>query len=54
MTGEETDERRVVFKTVFIRDGAEPTALEPPRQPLTGESHGHLLARCAPLAKSLN
>jgi hypothetical protein len=51
-TGEETDERRVFFKTAFVfdvsqtvaLDGAEPMPLEPPRQPLTGDSHSHLLA----------
>jgi len=42
----------VFFKTAFvfdvsqteIRDGAEPVELEPPHQPLTGDSHAHLLA----------
>jgi hypothetical protein len=49
---EETGERRVFFKNAFvfdvsqteIRDGAEPAELEPPRQPLTGDSHACLLA----------
>src|SRR5450755_3725922 len=51
VTGEETDERRVFFKTAFvfdvsqteIREGAELVELEPPHQPLTGDSHAHLL-----------
>ena len=61
LNGEETDERRVFFKTAFvfdvsqteIRDGAEPTALEPPHQPLTGDSHAHLLAPLQAFAESL-
>jgi len=44
-SGEEIGERRVFFKTAFvfdvsqteIREGAEPVALEPPHQPLTGD-----------------
>ena len=60
-TGAETDERRVFFKTAFvfdvsqteIRDGAEPVALEPPHQPLTGESQAHLLAPLEAFAESL-
>jgi hypothetical protein len=61
LSGEETDERRVFFKTAFvfdlsqteIRNGAEPTALEPPHQPLTGDSHAHLLAPLQAFAESL-
>jgi N-terminal domain of anti-restriction factor ArdC len=61
LTGEETDERRVFFKTAFvfdvsqteIRDGAEPAELEPPHQPLTGDSHAHLLAPLQTFAESL-
>ena len=61
LSGEETDERRVFFKTAFvfdvsqteIRDGAEPVALEPPHQPLTGDSHAHLLAPLQAFAESL-
>jgi hypothetical protein len=49
---EESGERRVFFKTAFvfdvsqteIRAGAEPAALEPPRELLTGDSHANLLA----------
>jgi hypothetical protein len=60
-SGEETDERRVFFKTAFvfdvsqteIRDGAEPVALEAPHQPLTGDSHAHLLAPLQAFAESL-
>lgn len=61
LSGEETDERRVFFKTAFvfdvsqteIRDGAEPVALEPPHQPLTGDSHAHLLAPLQTFVESL-
>jgi len=61
LTGEESDERRVFFKTAFVFDvsqtdilpGAEPVALEPPRQPLTGDSHAHLLAPLQAFAESL-
>ena len=61
LTGEESDERRVFFKTAFVFDvsqtdilpGAEPVALEPPRQPLTGDSHAHLLAPLEAFAESL-
>jgi hypothetical protein len=49
--GEETGERRVLFRTVFVFDvsqievlpGREPVALEPPRQSFTGDSHAHLV-----------
>ena len=61
LTGEESDERRVFFKTAFVFDvsqtdilpGAEPVALEPPREPLTGDSHAHLLAPLEAFAESL-
>jgi hypothetical protein len=61
LSGEETDERRMFFKTAFvfdvsqteIRDGAEPVALEPPHQPLTGDSHAHLLAPLQTFVESL-
>jgi N-terminal domain of anti-restriction factor ArdC len=60
-SGEETDERRVFFKTAFVFDvsqtsvlpGAEPVALEPPHEPLTGDSHAHLLAPSCRFAESL-
>jgi hypothetical protein len=53
--------RRVVFRTAFVFDlsqtdvleGAEPAALEPPRQPVTGDSHAHLLAPLHAFAESL-
>jgi len=61
VTGEETDERRVFFKTAFvfdvsqteIREGAELVELEPPHQPLTGDSHAHLLTPMVAFAESL-
>jgi N-terminal domain of anti-restriction factor ArdC len=60
-TGEESEERRVLFRTAFVFDvsqtdvvdGAEPAALEPPRQPLSGDSHAHLLAPLRGFAESL-
>jgi hypothetical protein len=47
-----TGEIGVLFKTVFVFDraqvapidGVEQAPLEPPREPLTGDSHAHLLA----------
>jgi antirestriction factor ArdC-like protein len=61
LTGEENDERRVLFKTAFVfdisqtevLDGAEPAPLDPPHQPLTGDSHAHLLAPLQRFAESL-
>jgi hypothetical protein len=55
------EERRVFFKTTFVFDvsqtdpipGVEPAPLHAPRQPLTGNSHGHLLAPLVTLAESL-
>ena len=60
-TGEESEERRVLFRTAFVfdvsqtdvLDGAEPAALEPARQPLSGDSHAHLLAPLRGFAESL-
>ena len=58
----ETDEeqRRVLFRAVpvFDRcqvdalDGRQPAPLEPPSQPLTGESHAHLIEPAAAFARS--
>jgi hypothetical protein len=61
LTGEQSDERRVFFKTAFVFDvsqtdilpGADAVALEPPHQPLTGDSHTHLLAPLRRFAESL-
>lgn len=58
---EDPDKRRVFFKTacVFdvsqteIRDGAEPVELEPPSEPLTGDSHAYLIAPMQAFAESL-
>jgi len=60
-TGEETERRRILFRTAFVfdvsqtdvLDGAEPAPLEAPRQPLTGDSHAHLLAPLRGFAESL-
>lgn len=61
LTGEENEKRRVFFKTAFVWDlsqtdvlpGVEPVALEPPHQPLSGDSHAHLLAPLCRFAESL-
>ena len=50
--GEETGEKKVFFRTVPVFDvsmtdplpGKEPVPLTPPAQPITGESHRHLIA----------
>lgn len=60
-TGEETGEKITLFKTVFVFDAAqveplpagEPTPLEPPSHPLTGDSHAHLIAPAVAFAESL-
>lgn len=59
--GEETGERRVFFKTAFVFElsqteplpGVEPVSLEPPREPLTGDSHAHLIEPMVGFAESL-
>jgi hypothetical protein len=51
-TGEDTDGTRVFFKTVTVWDvsgtdqipGTEPVPLTPPAEPITGDSHHHLIA----------
>jgi len=50
--GEETGEKKVFFRTVPVFDvsmtdvlpGKEPVPLTPPSEPITGESHRHLIA----------
>ena len=59
--GEETGESRVFFKTAFVFElsqtellpGAEPVSLEPPSEPLSGNSHRHLLESLREFAGSL-
>jgi hypothetical protein len=59
--GEDSDERRVFFKTAFVFElsqteplsGVEPVLLNVPCQPLTGDSHAHLLASLEAFAESL-
>lgn len=61
LSGEETGEPRLLFKTVFVFDreqvaplpDREPTPLAPPSEPLTGESHLHLIAPLERFAASL-
>jgi hypothetical protein len=58
---EENDERRIYFRPAHVFDisqtdplpGAEPVPLEPPRAPVTGDSHGHLLLPLQALATEL-
>jgi len=59
--GEETGERRVFFKTASVFElsqteplpGVEAVALQAPCEPLTGDSHAHLLAPLGAFAQSL-
>lgn len=61
VSGEETGETLVLFKTVFVFDreqvapidGVEQAPLEPPREPLSGDSHQHLIAPLCAFAGSL-
>ena len=60
-TGEETGETRTFFRTVFVffqeqvapLPSGEPVPLEPPREPLTGDSHAHLIEPMVAFAASL-
>ena len=59
--GEESGERRVFFKTAFVFElsqtepvpGGKAVALQAPCEPLTGDSHAHLLAPLGAFAQSL-
>jgi hypothetical protein len=59
--GEETGEKRILFRTVPVFDvsqtdplpGAEPVPLAPPEQPIEGDSHAHLIAPLQELARQL-
>ncbi|TMK98223.1 MAG: hypothetical protein E6G34_11255 [Actinobacteria bacterium] len=60
--GDQDDEpRRIVFRAVSVFDvaqteplaGTEPVSLEPPAEPIDGDSHGHLLAPLQQLAHEL-
>jgi hypothetical protein len=60
-TGEATGETKTFFRTVFVffqeqvtpLPSGEPVPLEPPREALTGDSHGHLLPRLRSFCESL-
>lgn len=60
-TGEETGETITLFKVVFVFDRSQVRALpsreraplEHPSEPLTGDSHAHLLAPVVAFAESL-
>jgi antirestriction protein ArdC len=59
--GEEPTDERVFFRTVHVYDvsqtaplpGVEPAPLDPPRAPVEGDSHAHLLAPLERLASEL-
>jgi hypothetical protein len=61
VSGNETGETVMLFKTVFVFDrlqvaaieGAEQAPLAPPCEPLTGDSHRHLVAPLRAFAESL-
>jgi hypothetical protein len=61
VTGEETGELLMLFKTVFVFDRAQVDPIEghvqaplaPPSEPLTGNSHAHLLEPMRAFAESL-
>lgn len=61
VSGEAAGETLVLFKTVFVFDraqvapieGAEQAPLEPPCEPLTGDSHAHLIAPMQAFTESL-
>jgi hypothetical protein len=58
---EQADRKRVFFKTAFVFDvsqtdpidGLPPVDLEPPSEPLSGDSHAHLLAPLEAFTRSL-
>jgi hypothetical protein len=60
-TGEETGETITLFKGVSVFDAqqveplpsGQPTPLQPPSQPLSGDSHAHLIAPTTAFAESL-
>jgi hypothetical protein len=59
--GDQTDQPRILFRAVPVFDrsqvdpleGSDPAPLEPPGQPLTGDSHAALLEPAAAFAASL-
>jgi antirestriction factor ArdC-like protein len=61
ISGEETGDTRVLFRVVSVFDrsqvapieGADPAPLQPPCEPLTGDTHAHLLAPACDFARSL-
>lgn len=61
-TSEETGETLTLFKAVSVFDAqqvdplpsGQPTPLDPPSQPITGDSHAHLLAPAVAFAETLS
>jgi N-terminal domain of anti-restriction factor ArdC len=60
--GGEPDEARVVFRSAFVfadsqtdpLPGVDPAPLEPPCEPLSGDSHRHLLERLQAFAREID
>jgi antirestriction protein ArdC len=60
--GEELDEARVVFRSAFVfadsqtdpLPGVTPAPIEPPCEPLSGDSHRHLLERLQAFAREID
>ena len=60
--GEERDEARVVFRSAFVfadsqtdpLPGVDPAPIEPPCEPLSGDSHRHLLERLQAFAREID
>jgi antirestriction protein ArdC len=60
--GEEPDEARVVFRSAFVfadsqtdpLPGVTPAPIEPPCEPLSGDSHRHLLERLQAFAREID
>jgi antirestriction protein ArdC len=60
--GEELDEERVVFRSAFVfadsqtdpLPGVTPAPIEPPCEPLSGDSHRHLLERLRAFAREID
>jgi antirestriction protein ArdC len=60
--GEELDEERVVFRSAFVfadsqtdpLPGVTPAPIEPPCEPLSGDSHRHMLERLRAFAREID
>jgi hypothetical protein len=60
--GADTDQARVVFRSAFVfadsqtepLPGVQPVPIEPPCEPLTGDSHAHLIERLQTFAAEID